>query len=122
MSDEQQIRAIIADYFTGLHNGDAAQLAHLFHADCVLKAPQQRRSLQCWLTHVSQRPVPASAGHPWQYRILWLQIDGLQAMAKLDCPLPHGHFIDYLGLLLEQGRWLIVNKMYSVKVDKPCKT
>jgi len=30
--------------------------------------------------------------------------------SELNCPLPHGHFVDYLGFLREDGIWKIVNR------------
>ena len=107
------IRAIVETYFLGLHQGDAVMLQDLFHPDCVLKAPHQRRSMATWLQDVRQRVVPADIDHPWEYRIIWLEIMSEQAMVKLNCPLPHGHFTDYLGLLKEKNQWKIVNKMYA---------
>lgn len=117
MSAEAELRAMVNQYFTGLHRGDVASLATLFHPDCVLKAPGLRRGLPEWLANVSARPVPHAIGHVWNYRIIWLALDGDQAMAKVNCPLPHGHFIDYLGFLREAGSWKIVNKMYALKAD-----
>jgi len=112
---ETAIRAIANEYFAGLHEGDAARLAALFHPDCVLKTPGLRRTRDKWLADVSSRPVPRETGHPWNYQIIWLELEGGQAMVKVNCPLPHGHFIDYLGLLHENGVWKIVSKMYAVK-------
>lgn len=112
---ESVIRAMVNEYFAGLHQGDAACLAALFHPDCVLKIPGLRRTRDKWLADVSSRPVPHETGHPWNYQIIWLELEGDQAMVKLNCPLPHGHFIDYLGLLYENGAWKIVNKMYAGK-------
>jgi hypothetical protein len=34
-------------------------------------------------------------------------------MVKVKCPLFDFNYVDFLGLLKEQGQWLIVNKMYS---------
>lgn len=115
MNDEAEIRAMVDAYFAGLHHGDAASLATLFDDDCVLKAPGLRRSCQTWLADVSNRPVPYAIGHRRDYRIIWLELEGEQAMVKVDCPLPHGHFIDYLGFLKEEGAWKVVNKMYALK-------
>ncbi len=36
-----------------------------------------------------------------------------QAMAKVDVPVFDNHSIDCLGLLKEDGTWLIVNTMYT---------
>ncbi|MYM63374.1 nuclear transport factor 2 family protein [Pseudomaricurvus sp. HS19] len=117
MDDKALITTLVEQYFYGLHYGEADVLSALFHPDCVLKAPGLRRDLSQWLQQVRQRPVPAASNHPWHYRLLKLDIDGEQAMAKINCPLPHGHFIDYLGLLREEGKWLIVNKMYAVREE-----
>jgi len=115
MNDDAEIRAMVSAYFTGLHQGDAARLLNLFHDDCILKAPGLRRTLQKWISDVSSRPIPHSIGHPWNYQIIWIELEGDQAMVKLNCPLPHGHFVDYLGFLREEGSWKIVNKMYALK-------
>ena len=113
MDDNKQIENIVTAYFQGLHQGDAKLLMTLFHPDCVLKAPGLRRELANWLEDVQLRPIPQQQGHLWSYQILTLEIEGEQAMVKVRCPLPHGDFVDYLGLLKENQQWLIVNKMYA---------
>ena len=113
---EAAIHAMVDEYFTGLHQGDATRLAALFHPECVLKAPGLWRSRDKWLADVASRSVPHEIEHPWNYQIIWLELEGDQAMVKVNCPLPHGHFIDYLGLLHENGVWKIVSKMYAEKV------
>ena len=100
-------------YFYGLHNADVPLLRSLFHPDCVLKAPSLRRDREQWLALVGSRPVPAHENAPYEYRILHIDILGEQAMIKVFCPLLGAPFIDFLGLLKEQGNWLIVNKMYA---------
>lgn len=119
MNDNAAIHTMVQSYFSGLHHGDAELLATLFHPDCVLKAPGLRRTMARWLDHVAHRPVPAVLGQPWNFQILALDVQGDQAMVKVDCPLPHGHFIDFLGCLREDGRWRIVNKMYARRTDVP---
>ncbi|WP_339668919.1 nuclear transport factor 2 family protein [Dasania marina] len=107
------VMAIIRDYFDGLHFGDVAKLAAIFHPDAFLKAPGLRRSLKQWLDAVATRPVPAQQGKPYGYQLLAIEIIKDQAMVKLQCPLFDHDYVDFLGLLKENGRWLIVNKMYS---------
>ena len=104
-TEQPQLEAMVIEYFQGLHTGDTDRLSPLFHQDCVLKAPGLRRTLNEWLT--------AHIGHPENYRILRVELAGSQAMVKVACPLPHGNFTDYLGLLKEDGVWRIVNKMYA---------
>ena len=112
------VTAIVKDYFDGLFQADVAKLAAIFHPDAYLKAPGQRRSLKQWLDAVASRPVPAQQGDPYRFRLLTVDIIQDQAMVKVDCPLFEHQYVDFLGLLKENGRWLIVNKMYTDLQDK----
>ncbi|NRB42210.1 MAG: nuclear transport factor 2 family protein [Pseudomonadales bacterium] len=107
------IMAVVGEYFHGLHQGDTKRLRAIFHADAFLKAPGLRRSLQDWLDAVATRPIPAQQGHPFSYKLLSVEVIKDQAMVKLECPLFDHAYVDFLGLLKEDGRWLIVNKMYT---------
>ena len=107
------IVSIVQAYFEGLHYANAEKLRAIFSADCVLKAPGVRRNLDEWLELVKSRPVPAERGDGFNYAILNLDVMGEQAMVKVYCPLLGSDFIDFLGLLYEDGQWLITNKMYA---------
>jgi len=109
----ESVIAVIRDYFDGLYFADVAKLKTIFHADAFLKAPGLRRSLNQWLEDVGNRPVPEKLGQPFNFKLLSVEIIKDQAMVKLECPIFDHFYIDYLGLLKENGRWLIVNKMYS---------
>ncbi|RZM78222.1 nuclear transport factor 2 family protein [Pseudoalteromonas rubra] len=108
-----EIRAMVQCYFTGLHEGDSETLRNLFHPDCWLKAPGLRRTRDEWLKQVSERTSPAEKGDEFAYQILAIDLLGQQAMVKVLCPLFEHNYIDFLGLLKEQGQWRIVNKMYA---------
>ncbi|NRA15910.1 MAG: nuclear transport factor 2 family protein [Oceanospirillaceae bacterium] len=112
-SDFSSITAILQNYFDGLHHGDVDKLAAQFHPDAWLKAPGARRSLNQWLTDVSSRPVPAALNKPFAFEILSIDVVQDQAMAKIKCPLFEFNYVDFLGLLKEQGQWRIVTKMYT---------
>lgn len=112
---EARINTIVEDYFVGLHFADTGKLRAIFSPDCVLKAPGIRRTLEEWLNLVVNRPVPATTGANFSYQVLNTEIIGNQAMVKAYCPLLGAEFIDYLGLLFEDGQWRIVNKMYAEK-------
>ena len=107
------ITGIVNHYFDGLYHGDVAKLTSIFHVDTWLKSPGIRRSLQEWLTDVANRPTPKQQGRTYEFKLLSLDIVQDQAMVKIHCPLFDFNYIDYLGLLKENGQWLIVNKMYS---------
>lgn len=105
--------SLVQDYCDGLFGGDVSKLRAIFHPDTFLKAPGLRRSLDQWLDAVASRPIPANQGLPYKFQLLSIEIIKDQAMVKLECPLFEHCYIDYLGLLKENGRWLIVNKMYT---------
>ncbi|MCG7534550.1 nuclear transport factor 2 family protein [Pseudoalteromonas sp. OOF1S-7] len=112
-ADLSQIQTIVQCYFTGLHSGDSEALRHLFHPDCWLKAPGLRRTRDEWLELVSLRTSPAEQGAEIACQVLAIDLLGQQAMVKVLCPLFEHNYIDFLGLLKEQGQWRIVNKMYA---------
>ena len=109
----ESVIALVGEYFHGLHQGDTKRLRAIFHADAFLKAPGLRRSLNEWLDAVANRAVPAQQGQAFNFKLLSVEIIKDQAMVKLECPLFDHAYVDYLGLLKEDGRWLIVNKMYT---------
>ncbi|MET1076816.1 MAG: nuclear transport factor 2 family protein [Pseudomonas sp.] len=108
------VLALMQDYFDGLYEADVDKLRGLFHPDAYLKAPGLRRSLEEWLSQVAARPVPKQQGDAYGFKVLALEVLEEQAMVKVDCPLLGQRYLDFLGLLKENGRWLIVNKMYAV--------
>lgn len=112
-ADYQAIIGVLNEYFDGLYAGDVVKLRGIFHEDAVLKGNQYRRRRDDWLDAVANRPVPQDEGWAFEFNILSLEIVGDQAMAKVDAPLPAAHFVDFLGLLKEDGQWRIVNKMFT---------
>ena len=107
------INQIIQQYFEGLHFADVTKLQAIFHPDTVLKAPNVRRTLNEWLSLVSKRDIPAVNGATFDYRVISIDVVNNQAMVKLLCPLLDNEYLDFIGLLKENGKWLIVNKMYA---------
>ena len=112
-SEFETVMALVQDYFDGLHYGDVPKLRAIFHPDAFLKAPGLRRSLEQWLDAVASRPVPDEQGLPYDFKLLSIEIIKDQAMVKLECPLFEHAYIDFSGRLKENGRWLIVNKMFT---------
>ena len=112
-SDFFRVIELIESYFAGLYFADSKRLKAIFHSDAYLKAPDQRRDLTTWLDDVESRAVPHELGLPYDFKILSIEILQDQAMVKVDCPLFDHLYVDFLGLLKEQGNWKIVNKMYT---------
>jgi len=107
------VMALVSTYFDGLHHGNISKLRAIFHADAYLKAPGLRRSLEQWLNAVANRPIPKQQDRSYNFKLLSMEIVQDQAIVKLQCPLFDHLYVDFLSLLKENGRWLIVNKMYT---------
>ena len=116
--DYQAIHVLLQDYFNGLYEGDIEKLRNIFHVDAWLKGNNYRKSRDEWLDAVADRPIPKVEGMTYGFNILSLELINNQAMAKVEVPLLAAHFIDFLGLLKEDGTWKIVNKMFTVISDK----
>jgi len=112
--DYKTIEELLQNYFDGLYEGDVEKLRNIFHDDAWLKGNNFRKSRDEWLEAVANRPIPKKEGMDYAFKVLSLDIEGDQAMAKVDVPLLAAHFIDFLGLLKEEGKWKIVNKMYTI--------
>lgn len=113
----ESIIALVNDYFQGLQHADEERLRTIFHPGAFLKAPNLRRSLEQWLEVMATRPIPAEQGQVNNFKLLSIEVTKDQAVVKLDCPLFDHAYIDFLSLLKEDGRWLIINKMYTDMKD-----
>lgn len=107
------ITDIVQQYFDGLYYGDVAKLATIFHSDTWLNTPSKRRTVEEWLSDVANRETPKAQGRAYKFMLLSLDVVQDQAMAKVHCPLFDFNYIDFLGLLKEDGQWRIVSKMYT---------
>lgn len=112
-TDYASIQALMRDYFTGLYEGDVEKLRDVFHDDAYLKANGYRKTRDEWLDAVATRPIPKNEGMEYNFHVMSLEIIGDQALVKVNVPLLAAHFIDFLGLLKEEGQWKIVNKMFT---------
>ena len=121
-SDERAaIGQTIQTYFDGLYDGDADQLASIFHEAAALTFEQGGNitvlPLAQWLKAVRERPAPRAKGLARDDAILQLDQSGpTTAFVKVKCQMPPRYFTDYLSLLKADGRWLIVQKVFATVV------
>ena len=114
--DFQAVMSVLQDYFEGLHQANTKKLSRICAEELVLSSPNLRRTRKEWFELINSRPIPQDEGHPFNYKILSIDVIGDQAMAKLYCPLLGHRYIDFIGLLKENQQWKIVNKMYCEDV------
>ena len=119
--DRSAIEQTIQTYFDGLYEGDADKLASAFHETSALSFEQDGKlsvlPLAAWLKSVRERPAPKAKGLARDDAILQIDQSGpTTAFVKVRCQMPPRYFTDYLSLLKVDGRWQVVQKVFSTVV------
>lgn len=111
------IRALLQDYFDGLHFSDAERLGRVFHASamyaCATSGTLQVLDMATYLPMVAQRPSPASLGQPRQDEIVSIEMAGpVTALARVHCTIAPKRFTDLLTLVRVDRQWRILAKVF----------
>lgn len=119
-TERSAIEASIQTYFDGLYEGDADKLASVFHETSALTWEQDGKvsvlARDAWLDAVRTRPSAKSRSLARDDAILMLDQSGpATAFVKVKCQIPPRYFHDYLNLLKIDGKWIIVQKIYTVE-------
>jgi hypothetical protein len=117
MDDHRAIAAVLGDYFKGLYAGDTALLRTVFHPAAALFAERGGQSyhkgLDAYLDGVAGRASPASLGEPYRMKVLAIDVTHDIAMARVHVPALGFNYVNYLSLVRWEGRWVIVNKVFT---------
>lgn len=66
------------------------------------------------------RPSPASKGEARTDEILSIEFVGpFTALTKLRCSIQPKHFVDLLTLILVDGRWRVIAKVFNWEAETP---
>ncbi|MGH6640236.1 MAG: nuclear transport factor 2 family protein [Polaromonas sp.] len=107
----------LQNYFDGLYESNTAKLAQVFHSRaqyvCATEEPLRLLSMPEYFPIVDQRPAPASRNEPRQDRILSIEFAGpVTAFTRVECAIGPKFFTDFLTLILVEGRWQIIAKVF----------
>ena len=121
-TDEQMsINATVQLYLDGLYEGDTDKLASAFHPTSALTS-EDGGTLKVlprdqWLEVVRNRKSAKALGLTRHDEIVQVdQSSPTSAFVKLKCAMPPRFFTDYLCLLKIDGRWQIVQKIFTTEV------
>lgn len=120
MSDMEAVEAAVNTYLDGLYDGDADKLASVFHPTSALTQSVDGQiaivTRDAWLDAVRTRPSPRGRGLARGDRILQIDIASpTMAFVKVACQIPPRYFIDQLSFLKIDGRWQVVQKVFSTE-------
>ena len=115
MSDDAEIRSVVATYVEGMARGDAGMLRRAFHPGASIighfGGGLEWSDLDTFITACVDEAIPADAPVP-PFAIEALDVDGdaarvwvVNVWAGLDVR-------DWLSLLKHDGRWQIVAKLF----------
>ncbi|MGQ9367551.1 nuclear transport factor 2 family protein [Azospirillum sp. ST 5-10] len=117
MSDEEQIRAVLTDYFDGLYHGDLERFGSAFHPLCRLFTVADGELVSVdygpYMERCAGRQAPVRSGVPQVAEILELTVSTADtAHARVRDAFPPRTFVNELTLAKAKGRWSIVCKVY----------
>ncbi|TDR93023.1 nuclear transport factor 2 family protein [Enterovirga rhinocerotis] len=121
--DRKAIEEAIQTYLDGLYEGDADKLAFVFHPTSALTSEHEGQvqilPRDAWLDAVRKRPSPQSKSLARADEILSIdQSSATSAFVKVKCQIPPRYFTDYLSLLKIDGRWVVVQKIFTARVEE----
>ena len=118
MTDLDEIRSTIQNYFDGLYHGDIEKMQRAFHPCCHLYSGMeggiQDESAPDWCRKNQNRASPASEGALRRDRIVFIDLNGSgSALVKVQVQAPSGRYSDYLSMLKLREGWRIVAKVFA---------
>lgn len=116
-TNKQAIADVLAIYFDGLYHSDTQRLRIAFHPQaiyaCATESPLLRLDMDSYFPIVAKRPSPASRNEPRRDRIMSIEFAGpVTALARVECAIGDRFFTDLLSLVLVDGRWQIISKVF----------
>src|SRR5688500_19261408 len=116
-ADEAAIRQTVQDYFDGGRNRDSLTLRKAFHPDARMLFARDGKLVVVpigeYITRVGSEPLKPGEVDSTERKVVSVDVVGDAAVAKLTLKRPSAVLIDYMSLLKVDGRWLIVNKIFS---------
>jgi hypothetical protein len=114
----QSIREVIQLYFESYLGADADGIANAFHSETRLFSVDQgalsKVALADWLPSLRERQKNGDIRQA-ETSIGLVDVTGDAALAKVTIRFPKFAFTDYLSLLMIEGTWRIIGKIYTVQ-------
>jgi hypothetical protein len=117
--DEQAIRRHIeSTYFDGVRMSDTAAAHRAFHPQMramysVRDGALAERSIPDWLAAIAKGASNPPKPDAVRRTVVSVDVTGDAAVAKLRLDSPGSTITDYMSLLKVDGRWQIVNKIFT---------
>jgi len=119
--DKELIEQQLYRYFDGLYLSDVNVLKKVFHDkahySCTTGGNLLHLSMPEYFERVKNRPSPASKNQTRKDQIIFIDVIGkYTALAKVKCVIEPKHFTDLLSLILIDGNWKVISKVFDYVV------
>jgi len=116
-ADEAAIRQTVQYYFDGGKNRDSLTLRKAFHPDARMLFARDGKLVVVpigeYITRVGSERLKPGEVDSTERKVVSVVVVGDAADAKLELNRPSAVLTDYMSLLKVDGRWLIVNKIFT---------
>jgi hypothetical protein len=116
-ADEAAIRQTVQHYFDGGRNRDSLALRKAFHPEARMLFAREGKLVVVpigeYITRVGSEKLEPGEVDSTQRKVVSVDVVGDAAVAKLELKRPGALLTDYMSLLKVDGRWLIVNKIFT---------
>ena len=116
-ADEAAIRQTVQYYFDGGKTRDTLTLRKAFHPDARMLFARDGKLVVVpigeYIARVGSESLEPGEVDSTERKVVSVDVVGDAAVAKLQLKRPTAVLIDYMSLLKVDGRWLIVNKIFT---------
>jgi Putative lumazine-binding len=115
--DEAAIRQTVQYYFDGGSNRDSVALRKAFHPDARMLFVRDGQlvvvPIEEYIARVAGERLKPGEVDSTRKRVTSVDVTGDAAIARVELKRPEALIVDYMSLLKVEGRWQIVNKIFS---------
>jgi Putative lumazine-binding len=116
-ADEAAIRQTVQYSFDGGKNRDSLTLRKAFHPEARMLFARDGKLVVVpiaeYITRVGSEPLKPGAVDSTERKVVSVDVVGDAAIAELEIKRPDAVVTDYMSLLKVDGRWQIVNKIFT---------
>ena len=116
-ADEAAIRQTVQYYFDGGKTRDTLTLRKAFHPDARMLFARDGKLVVVpigeYITRVGSESLKPGEVDSTERKVVSVDVVGDAAVAKLQLKRANALLTDYMSLLKVDGRWLIVNKIFT---------
>jgi hypothetical protein len=116
-ADEAAIRQTVQYYFDGGKNRDSLTLRKAFHPEARMLFAREGKLVVVpigeYITRVGSESLKPGEVDSTERKVVSVDVVGDAAVAKLELKRPNAVLTDYMSLRKVDGRWLIVNKIFT---------